>query len=144
METKYFKNCENEQSLRDRAQLLKGILLLDDPGNKNLRVEVEAEYHSLLKQFKSSAPVVGDAKEPSQEEIITALLPLKLRLEVCGKWLWIRGDTRPHRDFLKKLRCRYSPGKKCWYWRPGKFKSINTDPLDMDEIRNLYGSNVLS
>lgn len=141
METKFFKQCATEQDLRDRAFKIKEILELDDPENKTLRVEVEGEYQSLLKRFMSSVNnQKKNGKEFTQEEILEKLAHLNLDVEVCGKWVWVHGNTRPHRDFLKKLNMRFSPGKKCWYHRPDKYRSLNTEPLDMDDIRSKYGS----
>lgn len=140
METKFFKQIQNEQELTIRASKLNGVLELDKSENKSLKLEVEAEYESLLSIFKESEK---DTNELTQDEIIEKLTPLNLEVELTGKWIWIRGDTRRYKDSLKQLNARFSPGKKCWYWRPNKFRSINKDLLDMDEIRRIYGSQVL-
>ena len=141
METKFFSHYENEQDLRIRAFKLKEILELDQPENSKLRSEVESEYQYLLNSFKK--PDVSSevkAKELTQEEIIEKISPLKLDVEICGSLIWIKGNTKPHRDFLKKLKMRFSPNKKCWYYRPDKFRSTSNQLLDMDEIRKMYGS----
>jgi hypothetical protein len=31
-------------------------------------------------------------------------------------WFWIRGDTYPHRDTLKRWGCRWSKKRKAWYY----------------------------
>jgi hypothetical protein len=107
--------------------------------NKTLREEVEAEYNFLLNSFKSSVNN-SNSKESSLEEIIEKLSPFNLELELVGSWLWVHGDSRSCIDSLKQLKLRFSPGKKSWYWRPDKFRSINRDPMDMEAIRQLYGS----
>jgi hypothetical protein len=141
MKTRFFNQCENEQDLLNRAKVAKDILDLDNPENKTLRVEVETEYQFLLNAFKSngSSPE-SKSKEFTQKEILEKLAPLNLELEICGKWVWINGNTRPYKDILKELGLRFSPGKKCWYWRPDKYRSINKEPMDMNEIRKVYGS----
>lgn len=141
MKTKFFSQCIDEHSLLKLALQLKDILQLDKPDNSILRSEVEAEYHYLLNSFKKSANShETEKKELTQDEILEKIKPLNLEIEICGKWLWVYGNTRPVKDTLKQLKLRFNPGKKCWYWRPDKFRSINKDPLEMDEIRRLYGS----
>jgi len=61
--------------------------------------------------------------------------------EVCGMWLWISGDTRPHKDTLKSLDCKWAPKKKMWYWRPKNYKkSKKSKTCTIEIIRYHYGS----
>ena len=78
--------------------------------------------------------------------IIAALLKLDgLEIELCGRWLWIGGNTREHKEALKAAGCRWSSTKKLWSWHfaedgvyhRGKSKS-------MAEIRSKYGSTSFS
>ena len=78
--------------------------------------------------------------------IINALLRLDgLEIELCGRWLWIGGNTREHKEALKAAGCRWSSTKKLWSWHyaedgvfhRGKSKS-------MDQIRSKYGSTSFS
>ena len=32
-------------------------------------------------------------------------------------WFWLRGDTYPHRDLLKRWGCRWSKKRKAWYYK---------------------------
>lgn len=66
-----------------------------------------------------------------------------LKVEIIGKWIWISGDTKPHKEELKELGCRWSSDKKMWYWRPaGQRKTYfkGMKKMDLDEIRALHGS----
>ena len=36
---------------------------------------------------------------------------------LIGKWLWILGDTKPIKDSLKALGCKWHSERVCWYWR---------------------------
>lgn len=80
-------------------------------------------------------------------EITNTLLPLGLRCELCGCWLWISGDTKPHKNTIKDLGCRWSPNKSMWYWRPADHRVVyrrKGKERDMMEIRAKYGSTVLA
>lgn len=64
-----------------------------------------------------------------------------LELEIIGNWIWITGDTRPHKDALKTAGCRWAPKKKCWYFRPEEHRCLyNRRSHSMDEIRDMHGS----
>ena len=75
-------------------------------------------------------------------DIIAELKKLQgVIIEVCGNWLWLSGDTKNHKDALKKLGCFWAAKKLKWYYRPAEHKSRRHDKAwDMEEIRNKYGS----
>lgn len=65
-----------------------------------------------------------------------------LVVELCGRWLWISGDTKKHREALKACGCCWSPNKNMWYWRHVEdyCHKRNGNSLDIDEIRAQFGS----
>jgi hypothetical protein len=78
-------------------------------------------------------------------DLESILMPLPgLQLEVCGKWLWVGGNTKEHKEVLKSLNFHYAPKKQKWYWRDETDKSANKRhrPCSMQYIRNKYGSQV--
>ena len=89
------------------------------------------------------ADIMPDTLSDELQSVVTTLLPLAVDIELCGEWLWISGDTRPHRDTLKELKCRWSARKKRWYYCPkakrrgyhGKRREVS-----MGQIRVRYGS----
>jgi len=76
------------------------------------------------------------------KDIISKLLKLRgLFIEICGCWLWISGDTKPHKETLKDYKCYWSHDKKKWYWKPYDSRyPKHKRALTMDEIRGFYGS----
>lgn len=79
-------------------------------------------------------------------DIIEALLKFgEIVVELCGSWVWVSGNTKPHREQLKALGLRWSQNKKQWYWHheePGrKWRRGNTS---MEEIRRKYGSQIFN
>lgn len=63
-------------------------------------------------------------------------------VELCGRWLWISGNTKNNREALKACGCRWSTNKKMWYWRHEEdfCRKHNSNSLDIEEIRAQYGS----
>lgn len=79
-------------------------------------------------------------------DTLLALLKLAgLEIELCGRWLWITGDTYQHRAALKALGCRWSGTKKAWYWHaPDDGGAHSRRRVDMATIRAKYGSQIYS
>ena len=92
-----------------------------------------------LSKINNSAPNIcnyGDAIN----NILNAIINLGLNVELCGAWIWISGNTKPHKDILKNSGFFWSPKKLCWYFRPTDYKSHNRGTWSMDKIRAIYGS----
>ena len=91
---------------------------------------------------------MSDDKATTVEEALEQLnqaIPsdADVTVEVCGSWIWISGDTKPCKDNLKRIGCRWSSKKKQWYWRPpgaGRPWFRSSNEYSMEEIRNEYGS----
>lgn len=63
-----------------------------------------------------------------------------LRLEVCGAWVWVSGDTKTHKAALKAAGFFWASKKFMWYFRPPEWRSSNRGQWDMDKIREVHGS----
>ena len=65
-------------------------------------------------------------------------------IEVCGYWIWLRGDTFPHKDKIQALGFVFSGAKKSWYWSPTLNKNKRRrGSKSMKAIRKQYGSMVV-
>lgn len=91
------------------------------------------------------------AKTPCSEcadefiNIVTALLRFNdMTVELCGRWLYIRGNTKEHREMLKGIGCKYAPKKSpdCWTWHYAEDSAPRKKRRhwSMSKIRDVYGS----
>lgn len=120
----------------------------DMGGDTETMQRINAEYtkmHDILKDaHNAAADDYHKTTETAAEfiDIISALVRLSgLRIELCGSWLWIGGDTRAHKDTLKALGCRWSKQKALWYWHHAEdSRRRYRGRSSMAEIRNKYGS----
>lgn len=71
---------------------------------------------------------------------LNLLISLGLEIELCGAWLWVHGNSYPHKDILKENGFMWAPKKKLWYFRPADYKSFGRGKWSMDEIREKHGS----
>ena len=96
------------------------------------------QAYELLKDA-TGTETVGDIDISSYgEDIFNALsniIHLGFDIEICGSWVWLHGDTRPHKDLIKESGFMWAPKKKLWYYRPADYKSRARGKFSMDEIR---------
>jgi CRISPR/Cas system endoribonuclease Cas6 (RAMP superfamily) len=78
-------------------------------------------------------------------EKVTAIKNMKgLEIEVCGSWIWVRGNTYEHRAALKAAEFHFCSNKKAWVWHPETASVGKHRPKSMQYIRTKYGSAVLN
>ena len=60
--------------------------------------------------------------------------------EICGIFLWVTGNTYPHKETFKAIGFKWSGKKQAWYWRPEGYVKKGRRQFSLDEIRMTYGS----
>ena len=158
---KYFKNPINCIEELKKAYFQMAQKLHPDHGGDEEEFKIlNSEYQSLFPKYKDihfnikkQKPTDASyytAKTPCKEcaddfiHIVTLLLTLKgITVELCGRWLWIGGDTKTNAESLKKWGCRWNPDKLLWSWH---YKEDSTPywkgrrSMQMTDIRKWYGS----
>lgn len=99
--------------------------------------------YDALKTFDGTISI-GESASSYGEEVSTALnkiITLSLTIEICGAWIWVSGDTKPHKETLKSAGFAWAPKKQCWYFKPSDAKKTRSfGGFSMDRIRAKYGS----
>jgi curved DNA-binding protein CbpA len=73
-------------------------------------------------------------------DIISKLVNLNLTIEIVGTFVWVSGDTKPHRELLKSLNFKFSSNKLAWYLPPKGYRKYNNKQYTLDEIKRMFGS----
>lgn len=74
-------------------------------------------------------------------EIIEQLVKMDgVLIEICGNFIWLDGNTYAHKAEIKELGFRWASKKKRWFLAPQGWRKKGHRELQMDEIRNAYGS----
>ena len=144
----FFKNVNSLEELKREYRRLVMINHPDHGGDTATMQAINAEHDALFEALKAKHNAEHDADHQTTEtpeefrKIIDALLRLDgVEVELCGSWLWIGGNTRAHKDDLKAAGCRWSSGKKLWYWRHSEdANSWHRGRSTIGEIRTKYGS----
>lgn len=144
---RWFSSCNTMEELK---KVYKELVLKYHPdrgGDNHVMAEINNEYEQAFKILQSKSTNKTEQAEKVEEypAIINELLNLSgIQIEICGAWLWISGNTKPHKDKLKNLGCWWASKKLMWYWRPAEAKCYSRGKTQtMDQIRMKYGSTVL-
>lgn len=151
--TTYFINCKNLDELK-KAYKAAAMKNHPDMGGDTATMQaINAEYSARFEVLKRSQNEQA-AEDPTGKtyattenaadfiEIINVLLHLDgLEIELCGRWLWIGGNTKEHKEALKAAGCRWSSTKKLWSWHfAEEGQRWHKGTKTMAEIRSKYGS----
>lgn len=142
----YFKNVKTLNDLKAEYRRLAMANHPDLGGSTAVMQEINAAYDRLFAVLKDAHNAAADDQTDEMphefRDIITALLRMDgLKIELCGCWLWITGNTRAHKDELKALGCHWSQQKSAWNWHhrdPGA--RWYRGKCTMQEIRRKYGT----
>lgn len=150
---KFFDSCRTLDELKKayRAAAMKHHP--DRGGDTETMQRINAEYSARFEELKhqqnraAAEDSTGKTRATSESagdfiEIINHLLRLDgLEVELCGRWLWIGGETRKHKEALKACGCRWSSTKKLWSWHFAEDgESWSRGRRSMNQIRQKYGS----
>lgn len=149
---KWFTGIKTAEQAKQRYHELVKMYHPDNGGSGIEIKEIISEFKIIWERVKNlhySEEKHGTYEKETDEtaddfiDIINALLRFEgIVIEICGSWIWLSGNTYPVKDELKMLGCRWSKGKKKWYfthdeWKPSLFHK------SMGEIRSTYGSKVI-
>jgi hypothetical protein len=80
-----------------------------------------AEYTAIMGRsgpdFNPTGMLIVSAATGEAESAIAGIVVEKSQRSPSDTpWYWLRGDTYPHRDLLKRWACRWSKKRKAWYF----------------------------
>jgi hypothetical protein len=97
--------------------------------------------YEVLKDFEGEAEACHEKNYgEALNNALNAIIQFGFEIELCGMWVWVNGDTRPHKEALKAAGYLWASKKMQWYFRPEKHKSFNRSSWSMKKIREKYGS----
>jgi len=100
---------------------------------KDIHTNKEGEYYTAYTQTTETANEFID--------IINRLIKLNgLIVELIGSFIWVTGNTRTHKETLKEMTFQWSNTKQAWYLKPDWYRRRSRKHYDLDEIRDMYGS----
>jgi curved DNA-binding protein CbpA len=109
--------------------------------------EINNVYHEVLstlnnREFNKRTYRYNYTNEDELIKKVNLVIRLEgVDVEICGVWVWVTGETYPHRKYLKECAFRYGKKKRAWYFHNMKFyRKHGSDDWSMDRIRRTWGS----
>ncbi len=147
----YFKDCK---TLDEVKTLYRSLALKHHPdrgGSTETMQNINSEYAfacaKILKGENISSVETEEEilKAEKYREALEAVIALDgLIIELVGAWIWITGNTYPHRTILRAAGYMFAHKKVAWYFRTDEFKTHNRHQLSLEQIKAKYGSKNLS
>lgn len=145
---KYFEGLREEKDVKARYRELAKKHHPDLGGDAEVMKIVTAQYEEVLAGcYQDAGKSITEIEELLKQDVEVARVLRKLlvledvKVEVCGLWIWISGNTRQYKDQLKGWGCMWAPKKEMWYWRAAEHKKTGwRRNTSIDEIRAKYGS----
>ncbi len=144
----YFANINSLEELRKEYKRLVKLNHPDNGGSLDTIKIINVEYERIFVVLKNADSQTANKDkynsgiDRAMRKVIDNIINLNIVIEICGSWIWISGNTFPVKDALKANGFRWAPKKKMWQWHSPEEKSKSRG-LDMDLIRNKYGSQVI-
>lgn len=148
---KYFNQCNTLDEVKATYKKLAMENHPDRGGDTATMQAINAEYAFASARILKGANL---SQEETEQEIRfseeyrrvieqLANLPM-ITIELVGLWIWVTGDTYPHRAALKNAGLFFASKKQAWYYRSEEYKVTKGGKKTLDEIRSKYGSEIIN
>ena len=102
----------------------------DRGGDTAIMQEINSQYHACLKRLDGQVSMDETNREHTYRykqaveqavmdkiaELIAAGVAKTCEVLLIGTWVWVTGETKPVKDVLKRLGCKWHSKRLCWYW----------------------------
>lgn len=123
----------------------------DRGGDLETMQAINNEYDALFPRLKDVHQTKdGEAYTARQEsaetadqfkDLINELMKMDdIVIEIIGCFVWVTGNTKPHKEQLKALRFRWHTKKFAWYLAPEDYRKRSRKEYGLEEIREMYGT----
>lgn len=143
------------KSLEELKKAYRTLAMRNHPdikgGSVQAMQEINNEYDELFAVLKdrheTATGTTYTAKEQTSETpeqfktIINKIIGLdNITIEIIGSWIWVGGNTYPHKETLKSVGFKWGSAKKMWYWHSDNYTKKSKKKFSIEEIKDLYGS----
>lgn len=143
----YFKSCA---SLNDVKALYRTLAKLHHPDKGGDLATMQAINNEYAFAVRAIAKGMDLSAEEIENEIlnaeqyqtaVNAIINLEgINIEICGGWIWVTGNTFPHKLVFRENGFFFAHKKVAWYFRSPEYKVNNRKKMTLEEIRTKYGT----
>lgn len=153
---KYFSNVKTLEELKKEYKKMVYQLHPDKGGDAAEFKKMQVEYEEAAKILatgeqnwkrhqkadgtqKTADELVKEAREMADK--IEKIITLEgIKIEICGTWLWVSGDTKAVKNELKGAGLHWAGKKLAWYWHADGWVRRSRKEFSLNEIRTMHGS----
>lgn len=151
----YFNNINTLEELRRQYKELLKIHHPDNGGSVEDMQNINAEYDKLFKVLKdrhesnatdnetenSKSNIYDWENDKILREVLQQIISFSgITINLVGAWIWLDGNTYPHKEALKNIGFKWSRQRKMWHWHNGEYVRKGNSKIAFTEIENKYGS----
>lgn len=147
----FFKDCKDLSDVKNTYKNLAKINHPDRGGDVEIMKAINLEYETASKIIMKKAGFTSENFESdlldlvAYRDAVQSIINIEgLIIELVGKWIWVSGDTKTHKDILKANGFFYASKKQSWYFRTAENKVSRSKGQSMDSIKAKYGSQTVS
>ena len=151
---KWFKDCK---SIEEVKRLYKKLCKqyhpdLNASDTTEIMSAINSEYEKAFERFKNIHESAEDSTKTytSRTEttetaaefmnIINKLIILDgVQIDLINRWIWLSGNTYPHKETIKSLGFKWCSNKKMWAWHKAEDSTRSRKKMTIDEIKERYG-----
>lgn len=146
---KYLNNINTLEELKKAYHKLALKMHPDRGGDVEEMKVLNNEYDELFKKVShihKNAKGETYTKKTNEKpfefiNIINNLMKMNgITIEVIGSFIWVSGDTKPHKEGLREMKFRWHSKKKCWYKAPEGYRKYNNKQYSMNDVRTMFGT----
>lgn len=144
---KFFKDCKDLADVKTTYKNLAKQFHPDRGGDLETMKAINLEYEIAAKIIMKKSGFTSQDFESdlldlvAYREAVAAVSNLEnIVIEIVGKWVWITGETKQHKDVLKNAGYFFAHKKCAWYFRTAENKTgFNKKGQSLDSIKSKYG-----
>ena len=152
MKNRYFN--PTPRTLEELKAMYRQLAMQHHPdvgGNEEAMKAVNNEYDELFPKLKDihqtkdgetyTARQATNETADDFKDLINELMKMDgIVIEVIGCFVWVTGNTKPHKEELKILHFQWHSKKIAWYLKPEDYRKRSRREYELDEIREMYGT----
>ncbi|MBB6271837.1 hypothetical protein HDF26_002294 [Pedobacter cryoconitis] len=147
---KWFNECNSISEVKAAYKKLAKQYHPDLGGDTLIMQQINKEYaFASAKAFRDADLSEEETQKEMNfseqyREVIEQIIHLEgIVVELVGYWIWVTGETYPHRAELKAAGLRFACKKQAWYFCTDEFKARKWSKNTLEEIRVKYGSELI-
>jgi hypothetical protein len=143
---RYFNDCKTIEEIKKEYRKLALKFHPDRGGSTEIMQLINNEYSFKIAKTAANETAANEEVKTAEDfqRIINELINLEnIIIDIVGSWIWVYGDTKPHKEILKKCGLFWAGKKEKWYYRPKNSKG-GRGKKSYEEIINTYGVKTVS